>query len=287
MSTKFSPPKTRASRKRALNKLRTFKMAQSVHAYVRGNTRQFYDWLDTVEVSRMPEGPDIWICGDCHIGNLGPVANASGKVDIQIRDLDQTVIGNPSHDIIRLGLSLTMAVRSSELPGVTVARMLEAVMVGYRSAMTSKPSTTSYPDIIASTFKNALRRKWRHLMRERLDDLKPTIPRGKRFWSLPEAERREIESLFQREDLRVLLTKLKHRDSDGRIDLLDAAYWVKGCSSLGAMRVAVLAKIRRRAQEEVRIRVARVRFRAVISAGGRVINRGGLIAERNLVRRPV
>jgi uncharacterized protein (DUF2252 family) len=25
---------------------------------------------------------------------------------IQIRDLDQTVIGNPAHDLIRLGLSL-------------------------------------------------------------------------------------------------------------------------------------------------------------------------------------
>ena len=32
-------------------------------------------------------------CGDCHVGNLGPVGNASGKIQIQIRDLDQTVNG--------------------------------------------------------------------------------------------------------------------------------------------------------------------------------------------------
>ena len=65
----------------------------------------------------------IWICGDCHVGNLGPIADAQGKVDAQIRDLDQTVIGNPAHDLIRLGLSLASAARGSDLPGVTTARM--------------------------------------------------------------------------------------------------------------------------------------------------------------------
>jgi uncharacterized protein (DUF2252 family) len=34
------------------------------------------------------------------------VAEAKGRIEIEIRDLDQTVIGNPAHDLIRLGLSL-------------------------------------------------------------------------------------------------------------------------------------------------------------------------------------
>ena len=42
------------------------------------------------------------------MGNLGPVANLAGHVDIQIRDLDQAVIGNPAHDLIRLALSLRL-----------------------------------------------------------------------------------------------------------------------------------------------------------------------------------
>jgi uncharacterized protein (DUF2252 family) len=29
------------------------------------------------------------------VGNIGPVANADGQIDIQIRDLDQTIIDNP------------------------------------------------------------------------------------------------------------------------------------------------------------------------------------------------
>jgi uncharacterized protein (DUF2252 family) len=95
---------------------RNARMARSAHAYVRGNTSKFYEWLEGIEGHPLPEGPAIWICGDCHTGNLGPVADAQGRVEIQIRDLDQTVIGNPAHDLIRLGLSLATAARGSDLP---------------------------------------------------------------------------------------------------------------------------------------------------------------------------
>src|ERR1700734_2704053 len=113
---------------------RSIKMARSVHAYVRGSTSKFYEWLKASEMESLPQGPAVWICGDCHLGNLGPIANAKGHIDIQIRDLDQTVIGNPAHDLIRLGLSLASAARGSDLPGVTTAKMLEQMMEGYEQA---------------------------------------------------------------------------------------------------------------------------------------------------------
>ena len=75
--------------------MRRLKMAGSAHRYVRGSTRRFYDWLETIGPGGIPDGPPIWICGDCHVGNLGPVASAEGVIAIQVRDLDQTVIGNP------------------------------------------------------------------------------------------------------------------------------------------------------------------------------------------------
>jgi uncharacterized protein (DUF2252 family) len=111
-------------RTRILNATRQVKMTRSAHAYVRGSTLQFYEWLQTKSGRSIPEGPSIWICGDCHVGNLGPVARADGKVAVQIRDLDQTVIGNPAHDLIRLALSLATAARGSDLPGVTTAVMM-------------------------------------------------------------------------------------------------------------------------------------------------------------------
>jgi uncharacterized protein (DUF2252 family) len=82
----------------------------------------------------LPQGPAIWICGDCHPGNLGPVADAEGKVAVQIRDLDQSMIGNPVHDVLRLGLSLATLARSSDLPGAITGRIADALLDGYEQA---------------------------------------------------------------------------------------------------------------------------------------------------------
>src|SRR6516164_4143182 len=133
-STRKSALPRPSGRQPSLNEKRNAKMARSVHAYVRGNTLKFYDWLEEADIGRMPQGPAIWICGDCHTGNLGPVANANCHIEIQIRDLDQAVIGNPAHDLIRLGLSLATAARGSDLPDVTTAEMLEQMMDGYEKS---------------------------------------------------------------------------------------------------------------------------------------------------------
>lgn len=85
--SKFQVP-AQAERQTILTNKRNAKMARSAHAYVRGNTAKFYDWLNEADIRNLPEGPAIWICGDCHTGNLGPVADAQGKIEIQIRDLD-------------------------------------------------------------------------------------------------------------------------------------------------------------------------------------------------------
>src|ERR1700722_8258751 len=89
-----------SDRQAILTARRSLKMARSPHAYVRGNTRKFYEWLKTLNDERGPHGPAVWICGDGRVGNLGPVANIKGHIDIQIRVVDQAVIGNPAHDLI-------------------------------------------------------------------------------------------------------------------------------------------------------------------------------------------
>ncbi len=221
-------------------------MAQSAHAYVRGNTAKFYEWLESSSAAKMmPDGPPVWICGDCHVGNLGPVANSDGEVEIQIRDLDQTVVGNPAHDLIRLGLSLAMAARSSDLPGVTTARMIEQMVEGYGRALGRRSAQTDGKDAkpLRLVMKEALKRKWRHLAEERIEDVRPAIPLGKRFWALSREEKAEIERIFKTEEGRALVTCLKGREQGDEIEVLDAAYWMKGCSSLGRLRYAVLAQV--------------------------------------------
>ena len=244
------------NRKPVLAERQRLKMAESAHAYVRGNTVRFYEWLKSKSVqASVPAGPDIWICGDCHTGNLGPIADVEGNIDIQIRDLDQTVIGNPAHDLLRLGLSLAMAARSSDLPGVTTALMLEEMIVGYISGLGgrfTKLDSKSLEPIIR-VMREANKRQWRHLAEERIKDVKPRIPLGSKFWSLTKLEKEQLQELVEGNSLQNLVQHIHGNTSKKSIRLLDAAYWMKGCSSLGRLRYAVLIGVGSEKRAEYRL----------------------------------
>ena len=234
-------------RARVLIANRQAKMAESAHAYVRGNTLHFYEWLKKHSSQSIPEGPPIWICGDCHVGNIGPLADSEGKIEIQIRDLDQTVVGNPAHDLVRLALSLATAARGSDLPGVTVVKMMEQMIDGYESALAApRTKVKANGDGLApiqAVLDQSRRRRWHHLAEERIEDVKPQIPLGKRFWTLTEKEHAAIKELFEDKTVAETILKLKEQESDTKIKVVDAAYWMKGCSSLGRLRYAVLLGI--------------------------------------------
>jgi uncharacterized protein (DUF2252 family) len=237
---------TEAERQTLLDRARELKMARSTHAYVRGNTKKFYEWLAVSPVAKkLPEGPPVWICGDCHVGNLGPIASADGSIDIQIRDLDQTTIGNPAHDLIRLGLSLATAARGSDLPGVTTAHMIEAMVDGYELALTEPDNedATREPNVVRAIRRRAVSRRWRQLARERIEDVEPVIPLSKKFWALSTEERIALRDLFIEPAVQETILKLNARDDGDEVRLVDAAYWMKGCSSLGSLRYAALVSI--------------------------------------------
>jgi uncharacterized protein (DUF2252 family) len=221
------------------------KMAQSAHAFVRGNTAQHYEWLQDLQAG-LPDGPSVWICGDCHVGNLGPIADSDGQVKIQIRDLDQTAIGNPAHDLIRLALSLASAARGSNLPGATTARMIEEMVLGYQaglSALDDEEATVREPNVVSTVRREALSRKWRDLARERIQDVRPSIPLGKKFWALSDEKKWNIGVLLDSPGIKELILSLNKRSARAKVELVDAAYWIKGCSSLGKLRYAALVHI--------------------------------------------
>ena len=230
-----------ADRPALLLERQRLKMARSAHAYVRGNTIKFYEWLDRA-AARAPQGPPIWICGDCHVGNIGPVADADGDVDIQIRDLDQTVIGNPAarsdparsvarHGGARLGL-----------PGVTTAQMMEQMVGATMQAFSERARHAKRESRKRSdrSGRDARRRALEGAAEERIEDTKPAIPIGKRFWPLTREEQARSTSSSQTEAARRLATSCGAAQDGAEIEVLDAAYWVKGCSSLGRLRFAVL-----------------------------------------------
>ena len=229
----------------ALESMRNQKMARSAFDYVRGSPTKFYEWLEK-DSAAIPQGPEIWICGDCHVGNLGPIANAERQFEVEIRDLDQTVIGNPGHDLIRLGLSLAAAAVVSDLPGLTIAEILEALISQYEAsfqAESDEKGDLDEPKTIRKINRRAAEASWATLVEEDMDGQSFRLPLGKRFWPLLAEERQEIEGLFRNEEMRRLVTGGEGRDEDADLRIVDAAYWRKGCSSLGHLRYAVLLQI--------------------------------------------
>src|ERR1700678_1750646 len=208
-------------REAVLTERRRMKMAFAAHSYVRGSTLKFYEWLASSAARSLPQGPPVWICGDCHLGNLGPVADAKGRVKKAMRDVDQTVIVNPVHDLIRLALSLATAIRGSDLPGVTTALMLEQMMEGYENALSGRWVSGRMSEPVRVVLQRSLRRKWRHLAEERIENVTPAIPLGKRFWSLSPQEKKEIERVFRKEQVVQLVTSLRRRNSGASVRVLD------------------------------------------------------------------
>jgi uncharacterized protein (DUF2252 family) len=120
-------------------------------------------------------------------------------------------------------------------------------MEGYRDALDDDTTDTDLnghrPEAVRVVMRQAMNRTWRKLAEERIDDVRPTIPLGKRFWPLSPEERCSIQRLFDTERLRKLVTTLRSRDDDADVEVRDAAYWMKGCSSLGRLRFAVLVEV--------------------------------------------
>ena len=204
----------------ALRRRRELKMARDAHAYVRGSTTRFYEWLGT-EGHAVPNGPEVWICGDAHVGNLGPIARCDEFIEVELRDLDQTAPGNPAHDLVRLALSLAMAARSSDLPGVVTARLIEELMHGYLDAFEHPEKDDAGTDSAAVRFvvREALRRKWRNLHRERIGK-KPRFRLGDRFLRLSTEEREAVDAFLDKERVRKLVTQIDARDDDARIRVI-------------------------------------------------------------------
>ena len=247
---RLADPEERAA---ILERARTLKMARSAHAYVRGATANFYEWMsdsDLGKPARGAAGVDLRRLPRRQPRPAGRARTARSR--IQIRDLDQTVVGNPAHDLIRLGLSLATAARGSDLPGVTTAHMLEEMVVGYQEALRGRRPSASMRRPCrqggAPVLMQALRRRWeapragadgggaaRHSPRQAVLAAVGGGARG--------ASRGRSVAATSALSQAVTAATPSHAVDE----VLDAAYWMKGCSSLGAPPLRCAARDRRRA----------------------------------------
>jgi uncharacterized protein (DUF2252 family) len=129
--------------------------------------------------------------------------------------------------------------------------MLQEIILGYEKSLADgcpRPRGRR-PKCVQVVMRKAIARSWEHLAKERIEDTAPTIPLGKHFWPLSAKERAEVERIFSTEEARRLVTSLQCRKNGARVKVLDAAYWVKGCSSLGRLRLAVLLGVGRHSRK--------------------------------------
>jgi uncharacterized protein (DUF2252 family) len=122
--------------------------------------------------------------------------------------------------------------------------MIEEMVEGYDHALAlGDEDDTPEPNVVRTVRRRAMGRRWRHLASERLSEVEPGLPLGKKFWPLGGDERAELDTLFASDAVRAAILSLNSRGADDRLRLIDAAYWMKGCSSLGKLRFAVLLGI--------------------------------------------
>jgi uncharacterized protein (DUF2252 family) len=126
------------------------------------------------------------------------------------------------------------------------------MIVGYEGGLSPRSiESATRPDTVGLALRNAIRRTWKHLAEERIRDSKPSIPLGNSFWPLEKTERVAIRQLFMQEDVRRLATMLRSRKDNAGVEVLDAAYWVKGCSSLGRLRFAVVLGVGKKSKRSL------------------------------------
>jgi uncharacterized protein (DUF2252 family) len=123
--------------------------------------------------------------------------------------------------------------------------MMEQIVDGYEQSFAAAATAADdeLPEVVQAAMKAAHKRTWKDLARERIEDTRPTIPLGRKFWPLSDEERAGVDALFATDAGRRLVTALRSREDDAAIEVVDAAYWVKGCSSLGLLRCAVLVSV--------------------------------------------
>lgn len=237
-------------RKARLAALRHRKMSLSAHAFVRGNARLFYDVVAERLARRLPSGPRIWISADCHGENIGAVADVRGRAQLEMNDFDESTIGQPILDVVRLALSLAMAARASGLGGLDIARLLEGLTAGYVAELDARRTGAQAAVAAPPRFRKLLKRASDQTRTALFDHRVPRGPSGvrafahsARYWPLTAAERDALFGLVELKNVRHLITTLLGVAAETPVDAVDAAFRIAGTASLGVWRAAILVHV--------------------------------------------
>lgn len=257
MSKKELPVGVPSPKKRAacLAELKARKMAADPHAFVRARADLFYEVVSKLRA--VPKGPAIWIGGDCHAENVGAVATAHGTASLDLNDLDETVVGYPAHDLLRLALDVAIATRSQGVRGAETLKTIAGAVDGYCIALERRsPSTPVALDEAPPRLRKLLRATGHETQSALLDHRVPRDSRGlrrftygPRYFPLSLEEKKGIIALIARPEVRTLIASMTDDAPDVPIEVVDSAFRIAGTGSLGTWRAAVLVHVGRRKKQ--------------------------------------
>lgn len=235
-------PKQRAP---ALRQLREKKVAAGTHAFIRASAGFFYAEVERLGPGAVPAGPEIWICGDCHAENIGAISGEGAAPAIEMNDFDETVIGAPALDVLRMALALAAVGRTAGFTAGEVRELVDAMLEGYGQALSAGREKLPVPP---RRYRRLLHRAGAQTHRALLDRRVPAkggkrrFAMGDRYWPLAAGEKRAVGRLVDDERVIALVAAISAREIDDRAEMIDAAFRVAGTGSLGCFRAAALVR---------------------------------------------
>jgi uncharacterized protein (DUF2252 family) len=226
------------------------RMSASPLAFLRGAAPLFYEILRAREdLAQGPEG-EGWLVGDAHLENFGayspnasrdPGATGKRAAVFDLNDFDEAVPGPWRWDVLRLATSLILAGRELGVGGVQTLDLCQTLLESHVAAAFGAAPLPTTPRPVSDLVVQVQSRSKKDLLNARTTvvDGKRKFQRGPRYQELtPDIVRQIPEAL---ETYRLQLPEAE-RPTPEQLQIVDAAWRIAGTGSLGALRIAVLAR---------------------------------------------
>jgi uncharacterized protein (DUF2252 family) len=228
------------------------KVVASPLAFLRGSAPLFYEML--AEHPELAEGPPDagHLCGDAHVENFGVYRTAHAKskgtpVDpelaafvFDVNDFDETIVGPWRFDVLRLLASLVLAGRELAANGTQIIGLARTLLTSYVETAFSGRGLADPPPPVARLLAKAEKRSARDVLDRRTQVVGNTrrFILGARYLALPS----ELEPAARTAFAEYVQNANADELPKDHCDVVDLAFRVAGTGSLGALRVAVLAR---------------------------------------------
>lgn len=221
------------------------RMAATPQGLFRGSPQLFYKDLATLDPGLLTRGPKALLLGDLHLGNLGAIAKADGKLAWGLVDVDEAAAGSVHAELRRMATSIRLAAEEGGLGKGEADDLVKRFTKAYHHELEQLAKGrggkgADLPKVVTEFLDDAdkkSRKAW-------LDELAPKGPGGRRFargekaLEVPKASAEEVVEAFAA--YRKSLSK-EEASALGGYHVADVIAPVAGVSSLGRRRFRVLA----------------------------------------------